>query len=262
MWFVGISLVPLRPDRDWFNHCDMLFFSVCDCVSNSEDEEESGNVAIRELDCEGVVDIKDDDSGGDGDANVEFWDIMEDTLEDIACSFCRTLESVSLVLFLLPSTLHAFCNSCSSLLALLKAVNRVGSCFCSDVLCIINDISEVEEDNLLPSRRSISPFDKLSLSDELIGVKSCVNMDASTMLLTNELISSISFVSSITGRLLACSFSSVDDDDISLSCNALFSFNSQFRFKELYIDSISKKTCKHSSNREEDGDPASESSNC
>lgn len=194
--------MPLRPDRDWFNHCDILFFSVCDCDSNNEEEGESGSVLIRELDCDGAVDIKDDDIGGDGDANVEFWEMMEDTLEDIACSFRRIFESVSFVLCLLSFTLHAFCNSCSSLLALLKAVNKLGSCFCREVLCIINDISDVEEDNLLPSRRSISPFDKLSLSDELIGVKSCVNMDASTMLLTNELISSISFVSSITGRLL------------------------------------------------------------
>ena len=76
--------MPLRPDRDWFNHCDILFFSVCDCDSNNEEEGDSGNVLIRELDCDGAVDIKDDDIGGDGDANVEFWEMMEDTLEDIA----------------------------------------------------------------------------------------------------------------------------------------------------------------------------------
>lgn len=49
----------------------MLFFSVCDCVSSREEEDENGNVAMRGLDCEGAVDRKDDDNGGDGDANVE-----------------------------------------------------------------------------------------------------------------------------------------------------------------------------------------------
>lgn len=49
----------------------MLFFSVCVCVSSSEEEEGNGSVAMRELDCEGAVDRKDDDIGGDGDANVE-----------------------------------------------------------------------------------------------------------------------------------------------------------------------------------------------
>lgn len=188
--------------------------------------------------------------------------MSEEILEDIPLSFCRMLELISLALCLSSSILHAFCNSCSSLLALLKAVNKVGSCFCSDVLCIINDISEVDEDSLLSSRRSSTPLDRSSLSDELIGVRSCVNMDASTILLTNELISSISFLSSITGRPLKRPFSGEGDDDNSLSCNALFSFNNQFRFNELYIDSISRKTCKHSSNKEEDGDPTSESSSC
>lgn len=188
--------------------------------------------------------------------------MTEDILEDIPFSFCRTFASKSPVLCSLSSILRAFCNSCSSLLALLNAVSKVGSCFCSDVLCIINDISEVDEDSLLSSRRSSTPLDRSSLSDELIGVRSCVNMDASTMLLTNELMSSISFLSSITGRPLKWPFPDDEDDVSSLSCSALFSFSNQFRFNELYIDSISKNTCKHSSNKEEDGDPTSESSSC